>query len=134
MTLAKATGSKHPDPSVVPRNSGTMAEQTVPASDPCNSGPLYFPSTLPIEGGNNTEDDDDRQRSSTANPLPGNTSDEEGAIDENPPSKAEDSVMNDAETSAWEFFFLSFLSILLLAQFVHAYLLLSTGLAGHSPL
>jgi hypothetical protein len=100
MTLAKATGSKHPDPSVVPRNSGTMAEQTVPASDPCNSGPLYFPSTLPIEGGNNTEDDDDRQRSSTANPLPGNTSDEEGAIDENPPSKAEDSVMNDAETSA----------------------------------
>jgi hypothetical protein len=73
--------------------------QSVPPSGLPNSGPLYFPSAFPVEGRDNTKDGDDRQRSSTMNDLPV-TSDEEGAINENPPTTAEDSVMNEAESAA----------------------------------
>jgi hypothetical protein len=100
MMPAKATGSKHPEPLVTPSNSSAMAVQNVPTSSLSNSRPLYFLSTLPVEGENNIKHNEDRQRSSTTNPLLGNTSDEEGAIDENLPAMAEDSVMNKAEAPA----------------------------------
>jgi hypothetical protein len=101
MMPAKAAGGRNPTPLVIPPNSGVMAApaQSAPPSGLPNSGPLYFPSTFSVKGGDNTEDGDDQQRSSTTNDLPV-TSVEEGVINKNPPTTAEDSVMNEAESAA----------------------------------